>query len=342
MKVSIIIPVYNVSTYIERCLDSVRNQSYNNLEIIIVDDGSTDNSMEIVTRYVKQYNLSNTKILSHTHNKGLSAARNTGLKVATGDYVYFLDSDDSLTLDCLSNLVPFAKTLCCDFVIGNYIIESYSDNDREYPALTQRTGLLLNNKEIFRSYSKGQWYMMAWNKLCNREFLLTNNMLFNEGILHEDVIWSFKLACKASSMYIIEKATYIYRIHPASIMTGTSIGYDVNQYINAFKEITRFVINEGRKIGKDEYYILEGRKNALLLSLLQKKEYGLYTQHYKEIYKMPIMSPWTAFKKGMIGIKYLMRDIHYLLPEKMGLLYKRFFYNIYYKWRNKQIEGSLW
>lgn len=78
----------------------------------------------------------------------------------------------------------------------------------------------------------------AWNKLCNRKFLLDNKLFFEEGLLHEDVIWSFKLACKACSMYVIQEPTYRYTIRAASIMTGTDIERDVNQYIKVFKVLT--------------------------------------------------------------------------------------------------------
>ena len=105
MKVSIVIPIYNVSAYIENCLESVRKQIYQDLEVILVDDCGTDNSMEIVQEYLEYHNFVEVKIIHHTHNRGLSAARNTGLEAATGDYVYFLDSDDALMEDCIFILV---------------------------------------------------------------------------------------------------------------------------------------------------------------------------------------------------------------------------------------------
>ena len=88
MKVSIVIPIYNVSVYIENCLESVRRQIYQDLEVILVDDCGTDNSMEIVQEYLEYHNFVEVKIIHHTHNRGLSAARNTGLEAATGDYVF--------------------------------------------------------------------------------------------------------------------------------------------------------------------------------------------------------------------------------------------------------------
>lgn len=178
MKVSIVIPIYNVSVYIENCLESVRRQIYQDLEVILVDDCGTDNSMEIVQEYLEYHNFVEVKIIHHTHNRGLSAARNTGLEAATGDYVYFLDSDDALMEDCIFILVAPVEAQSYDFVIGNYEVKG---SNKEYPALTLPSGALRSNKEILHSYAEGRWYMMAWNKLCNRKFLLDNKLFLKRG-----------------------------------------------------------------------------------------------------------------------------------------------------------------
>lgn len=339
MKVSIIIPIYNVSTYIKNCLESVWKQPYQNLEVILVDDCGTDNSMEIVQEYLECHDFAEVKIIRHTHNRGLSAARNTGLEAATGDYVYFLDSDDALTEDSISILTTPVEEQLYDFVIGNYEVDG---DDKEYPALTLSSGALRSNKEILHAYAEAKWYMMAWNKLCNRKFLLDNKLFFEEGLLHEDVIWSFELACKARSMYVVQKPTYKYTIRTASIMTGTSIEQDVSWYVKVFKIMTRFVVSESRQQAQDEYTLLEGRKSALLFSLLQRGENELYNRYYPYLHEMSPVSPWVAFKSKTIGIKYLLRDLHYLFPMVWGRQYKRLFYNLYYKWRGKPIEGALW
>lgn len=337
MKISIVIPIYNVSAYVESCLESVRKQPYKDLEIILVDDCGTDNSMEIIRGYLKNHNLGEVRIIHHTHNRGLSAARNTGLGAATGDYVYFLDSDDELKDGCISEMVASLNLQSYDFVIGNYEVTGNFKS-----ALTLSDGAILGNKEILHSYAEGRWYMMAWNKLCRRDFLLSNDLFFEEGVLHEDVIWSFKLSCKANSMYVVQKPTYKYNIRTASIITGTSIERDVILYMKAFEAMTKFVADEGRQTAKDEYTILEGRKSTLLFSLLQRDEIALYNQCYPYLRKMSLISPWTAFKSKTIGVKHLLRDLHYALPATLGKIYKRLFFNICYKWRGKPIEGALW
>ena len=104
-KVSIIVPVYNVSQYIVKCLDSIYGQTYNNIELILVDDCGSDDSMTIVHDYLASHVSIDAHIISHKKNRGLSAARNSGMEKASGEYVYFLDSDDYITLDCIEALV---------------------------------------------------------------------------------------------------------------------------------------------------------------------------------------------------------------------------------------------
>ena len=121
--VSIIIPIYNVEKYIVRCIDSVLNQTYRNIEVILVDDCTPDRSMDMAREYIEQSLLSEDLdfvYLKHDHNRGLSAARNTGMYAATGDYVYFLDSDDKITEDCIGVLTKPLEQEIYDFVIGDY------------------------------------------------------------------------------------------------------------------------------------------------------------------------------------------------------------------------------
>lgn len=339
ISVSIVIPVYNVAGYIEHCLHSVAMQSYKNLEVILVDDCGTDESMSIAENYFAQYTHINAKIVRHERNRGLSAARNTGLQVATGDYVYFLDSDDELINDAIATMVAPLLKESYDFVIANYEVIG---SDKSYPALSLPEGSLKGTENILKSYSESQWYMMAWNKLCRRNFLLENHLFFKEGLLHEDVVWSFQLACKAKSMFVIQQQTYQYKIRGASIMTGTSIEKDAAQYIRVFEAITHFVQEEKLQFKSEVYHVLEGRKSTLLFSLLQKKEKGLFNKYYPLVYCIPHISPMLAFKNGIIGAKYLLRDFHYLLPLPWGRIYKYLFYNLLYKWRAKPIEGALW
>lgn len=337
--ISIVIPIYNVGQYIVKCLDSVFSQTFSNIEVILVDDCGTDNSMELVREYLLEHNMPQARIVVHEKNRGLSAARNTGLENAKGDYVYFLDSDDCITDDCIEVLVKALDEREYDVVMADYRLVGAECDCSDLKLLQ---GGLVGNSAVLGAYAKGLWYVMAWNKLCRREFLIDNDLFFDEGYLHEDVIWNFKLACKAESLYVAHRKTYNYLVRSSSIMTSMSIEKDVTVYLKAFGRIIDFVKKENRIFGKNEYTIIEGKKCGIMYSLLQKKEIGLYNKYYKDFYSLSYISPFKAFRKGILSFPYLLRDIHYCMPVAIGRLYKRLFYNVLYGWRGKKIEGSVW
>lgn len=339
MLISIIIPVYNVEQYIIRCLQSVVAQKdLDKIEVIIVDDCGTDNSIALAKEFLVGCSGLDYKILHHAKNGGLSAARNTGLRAAKGDYVYFLDSDDEITANCIRQLVAPLKDGEYDFVIGDYTT-TLGDGAS---MLQLQAGELTGNDAVLEAYAKGLWYVMAWNKLCKREFLLKNNLFFEEGVLHEDVVWSFKLACKATSMYVVKEPVYIYSIREASIMTGMSIDKDMAVYTAAFDAVARFIKEDGRQCGAWEYRIFQGKRAGILYSLLQKGETALYSKYYPRFYAHCCFSPWKMYRNGHITLGYLLRDVHYMLPVGLGRAYMRLFYMIFYKLRGKKIEGAVW
>ena len=338
LKVSVIVPVYNVSEYIERCWDSIRNQTYKSIEVLFVDDCGTDDSVAKLEGYLAAEDTVDARILHHTRNRGLSAARNTGLEAATGDYVYFLDSDDDITEDCIESLVSPLAEKKYDFVVGDYSVIG----EGGYSPLSLNTGAVETQEEVLRTYAAGEWYVMAWNKLCRRGFLIENNLFFKEGLIHEDVLWTFKLACKANNMYVVKHPVYNYYVRSSSIMTSMSIEKDVNIYVEVFVNIAAFVEEEGRMYGRHEYALIEGKKSGILYSLLQKGEAELYSKSYQKFRKLPFTNPFEAYRKGVIGAGYFFRDIHYLLPEKLGCLYKKMFYLLVYKLRGRKIEGAVW
>ena len=214
-KVSIIIPVYNVSQYIERCLLSVINQTYKDIEIILVDDASPDDSIIKVRRIMKLYPDKNISIVTHTKNKGLSAARNTGVRFSTGDYLFFLDSDDAIPENAIMYLV---KKMCqnpVDLVVGT--IDIIGASSKKFPSLKLSDEKIWNGSEVLNSFLKKEWYEMAWNKLINKKLFFQKNCWFQEGIVHEDNLWSFQIARESYTMIVCEQPTYLYYIRPQSI-----------------------------------------------------------------------------------------------------------------------------
>lgn len=220
-KISIIIPVYKVELYIKDCLRSViMQEDAGPLECIIVNDCTPDRSMKIATEIINKYTGSITfRIIHHEQNQGLSAARNSGVKVATGNYLYFLDSDDELLPNTMKALLHATlKYPSTNFVIGDIQVEN---STIKYPLDIPD---FVRGDQILTDYIMKKWYVMAWNKLINKEFFLKNNLWFIDGIVHEDVVFSFHLALRAKEMACCKDATYIYKIRTnGSIMSQISI-----------------------------------------------------------------------------------------------------------------------
>ena len=156
MKVSIIIPVYNVAPYIKRCLDSIVAQTFQNIECILVDDCGTDNSKEIVQQYIDNYQgYIQFKIIHHEKNLGLSGARNTGIRIATGEWLYFLDSDDAVTPNCISSLLALKdKYPDVDFVQGNLLDENGEISHYGFNNIPEYCTLYHKRKALFAFLQK--------------------------------------------------------------------------------------------------------------------------------------------------------------------------------------------
>lgn len=218
MKISVIIPIYNVALYVEECLRSVLEQDYEDLEIIIVDDCGTDNSMELVENMVLNSSR-DISILRHHSNKGLSAARNTGIRQATGDYLFFLDSDDYIEPYCLSCLAQIAGIYPeADMVYGS----SKAIPERPIPEdIVSRTDLNVfyddrrKIKKMILSYSLLP--IGIWNRLIKRKWLLEYQLFFKEGIVYEDNHWDFFAAKCVRRIALCKKNIHYYRFNPNGI-----------------------------------------------------------------------------------------------------------------------------
>ena len=222
MKVSIIVPVYNVVSYIYKCIDSIFKQTYTNIEVIIIDDCGTDNSMDIIYNYLSINKVCNYKILHHQYNKGLSAARNSGIQSATGDYIYFIDSDDYIYNECIENFVHLAeKYNYPDIIIGKNQVDP-----------NNKTGLLTTPNNIFNEYKEyinnkhsiNRFFLTynahlftVWNRLIKLHIIKNNLNYFQEGIIYEDILWNWMIRKNIKTLAFNNNISYFYRFTPSSI-----------------------------------------------------------------------------------------------------------------------------
>jgi len=293
VKVSIIIPVYNVSAYIERCIKSVMNQTYGNIECVIVDDATPDDSIYKCERLIDEYNLNHDvngfgrimfKIIHHEKNRGLSAVRNTGTDTATGDYIFYLDSDDEITSDCIEKLVsPVRNDATIEMVIGNYLCNSHGN---QFSRKQQERDIDTLGAVRNFYFCEGGFYVNAWNKLVKRDFLHRYYIYFKEGILWEDNLWTFFLLKHLNHIYIIPNHTYIHYINPHSITTETDRERKVHHWKLMYGEIANhFTVGESGKEAKFyiKYFLFQMIRNQRSRDLYQVSQpylKALHDDHY--------------------------------------------------------------
>ena len=219
-KVSIIVPVYNVEKYLEKCLDSLINQTLKDIEIICINDGSLDNSINILEKYaIKDNRL---KIISQK-NAGLSAARNTGINAASGDYIGFCDSDDWVSLDFYEKLYKCAVQNNTDIACGE-IIKIRKGKEKKF--------LTYNNETIAKTYLEKLQscnvpdYSYAWNKIYRLSKIKKHNLYFEEGITYEDIIFSPQALFYLDKTVTIKNTYYYYLSRKTSITHNSNNDHD--------------------------------------------------------------------------------------------------------------------
>lgn len=222
IDLSIIIPVYNVEKYVSFCIDSLMCQGDLRLEIILVDDGSTDRSGIIADEYAR----TDSRIqVIHQKNGGASAARNTGLDIAQGEYIAFVDSDDWVKEDSLAGLYDEAVKYAADVVMGNICLCHQDGSlDKPFNSVCGEFPRLLSGKEGFIWLVRNRFYLPTPSKyIYNRKYLRKIQVRFEEGIMHEDELWCPVVLCRAERMVITDMEFYYYRRNEESVMHTTSL-----------------------------------------------------------------------------------------------------------------------
>ena len=225
VRVTVIVPVYNVEKYIRECLDSLVRQTLKGVEVIIVNDGSTDGSGDIAKDYSEK---NDNFILINRINGGLSAARNTGLEVARGEYVYFLDSDDFIADNALEKLYKRAKNENLDQL--RFVAYTFEDGTKEYKwsrdVNQSEYGYkylgdypnVMNGVEFYRrTLDNGDYYPSCCLIFSKREVIEKNGLRFYEGILHEDNLFNFQFTSLCDRVAVLNEPLYYRRWRPGSI-----------------------------------------------------------------------------------------------------------------------------
>lgn len=286
-NVAVVVPVYNVENYIRQCLESVLAQSYEDVELILVDDCGGDKSMEIAAEIKDSYKgKKRITIVTREKNGGLAAARNSGVAAARNSgvpFIYFLDSDDYLRhTDAIAKLVARQEETQADLVTANSMMfddktgQVYQVVDKDY-----EKGFHANQGSTPDLRLGG----VAWNKLIRSDFIAANDLMFDEGVVWEDTVWVFKLMCSSPSIATLADRTYAYRFRQGSIMNTMTYNHIFSRAmlpLLAFKWLRKHGTSK-RKYALDA---IEDMKHGAMVALhklghdeLGKQLLGLYKQN---------------------------------------------------------------
>lgn len=250
-KISIIVPAYNAEKHIRACVSSILKQTYTNLEIILVDDGSKDNTGKICDEYKEKDNRF--KVI-HVQNGGLSKARNIGMDVATGEYIMFIDSDDIYEENSCEVLYNEITTTQADYVIGNYI--HMNSNGEKWPKPLFDIEKYNNFELSIKDYQKSFFVMnsVVWNKIFRKKFIDKYNLRFVNGAIAEDAIFSIFCYVHAKKAYYISDIVYNYRQNENNSSISTSCSKEYFSRINASYKMLYDIFKNSNEMGFFRYF----------------------------------------------------------------------------------------
>lgn len=317
MMISVVIPVYNVEKYLTQCVDSVLAQTYKNWEAILVDDGATDGSGTICDEYAARH--SRIRVI-HRENGGLSAARNTGLAAAKGEYIYFLDSDDYIELNALERLLETAQREQADVVFfDGYVFFDQCEEDASVSEYFRNDTYMTQNGRnmLVAQLKKGEYRTAVPLMMFRTNYLREKELTFLEGIIHEDELFTFLVYNADGRVAHCHKRFYARRVRPASIMTASGVLRRYDSMLKIYYVLSG-MYRKGQASGEAaRMYMVRTAKNVQgMRNLLPEADRGTVANRHR-LFMKDVMSH-KAFGDMKLKIK---------CSGKLG--------NIYYRAQNK-------
>jgi glycosyltransferase involved in cell wall biosynthesis len=232
--ISVIVPVYNVETYLDTCINSITRQTYTNIEVLLIDDGSTDNSPMLCDAYAKRD--SRFKVI-HQHNHGLGAARNVGLDHALGQFIYFLDSDDWIEPMLLKNTVQRMQNEHLDMCFFEATVRNETNHIAWNPDAYSKSHhykAAAGSTILQQQFSNNEYSSCVYLYMARRSLIQSNSIRFQENILFEDNVFTFRLALASTCCDVLPQRLYNRRIRSNSIMTRKD---DTTRKIDSYKSV---------------------------------------------------------------------------------------------------------
>lgn len=300
-KVSIIVPVYNVEKYLRRCLDSIKVQTFTNMECILIDDGSSDNSGKICDEYAEKD--SRFRVI-HKRNGGVSSARNAGLDEAKGKWIGFVDADDWIENNLIEELYDYATENDADVVISG---DTRVQKDKKIKTHIPPSGIMSMHRD----------FAIYWQGPCAKLFKSTvlHNIRFPDGIsLAEDLLFTFKVFFASTKIYGLNVSGYNYFINPNSAVNNITYS-KIDDEIKVLEEI-EIILNKNNA-AKDWYDFLESKKilcKNKYIFRLQQPDYKLWKNTYPEL-------NWRIIKKANFLQKLYYLCAYYNLKKIANIMF---------------------
>lgn len=246
--ITIAMPVYNVEKYVERALLSALNQTYDNLEILVIDDKGADKSMEIVSKIMSSHPKgNNVRIIDHVVNRGTGATKNSAIDNARGEYLFFMDSDDYITPRCIESLYSAIYNNDAEMAIGSFMHFSI-DNNSEYPHLCSNK--IFSGEDAYEDfYNSKSYFVQTWNKLYKLSLLRESKVYCIPSNTNEDIFFSFQLLHNVKKIVCIDDITYYYAVGGINSVTynmrkNIIDAKRVNQYIGILSAMANMIQNK--------------------------------------------------------------------------------------------------
>lgn len=339
--ISVIVPVYNVAAYLRECMDSIVNQSYSNLEIICVNDGSTDASPEIL----KEYEERDSRVrVVHQKNGGLSAARNTGLKYATGEWVAYVDSDDALDLQAAEIWVKSIRDdidLLCFGVrmIGEASQETLEHREKYFECKV--LGEYDFDVEILKKIT-----VTVWNKLFRRSYIVQHNMQFPVGLYYEDGAFFSQFAPFVNKVVLLPDKLYIYRQRENSITGNASKSAQGLHYYRILHPVRKFYERENLLEKKKDIYLRFFDVSYWAARVVLPPKYRVYgaiiVRALVDRWKIEELSPKSSMIKSLNAdlapVSGIYKLISGLINHETVTAYSWFMYKLCIRWEIARVR----
>lgn len=318
-KISIIVPVYNEEKYIRRCIKQLLNQTYENIEIIFINDGSTDNTKKILEEFLDEIKIK----IYHKKNSGVSNTRNVGINIATGDYISFVDSDDEISIDYCAKLISGISN--SNLAISGYNIKKENIIKSYVP---EKRGIVSIETILAESLKYQKVNTALWNKMFSLNIIKKNNILFRSDIsIGEDMLFLFEYCKHISDAYIVKDILYTYYEHANSTMLEHKISNSFKEsWYSEWKAIS--VIEEENNHKKIRYEIIKKKLRVSDKLLSQMYSFNEINKHYSDDFllylrKYFLLGVFDSTTSANKKISMVLNAISPLLNKKIKKILKK-------------------